>query len=156
VVGNVSERHNVVLKQRMWVGIVAICFLLPAAADAKQRTKEYQATSISVLENSGTMRYHEDYLITKFTGVIGTIGIPQTIVLVDIIKGKDRTLVVNHIFVTQCLAILKYAGRVLCAQGQIKCLVVERSEDIPSDRDIHRLWITVEHCRPLNVLSGGG
>ena len=135
---------------------IAACFLLlaPAPATAQQKTREYKANSIQVLKNSATMRYQKDYFVTKVMGVVGKEGIPQIISLGDVIAVKDRTLTVNHIFVTECFVMMEWGGEVLCEKGQVQCLVVERPEDVPSDRDTHRLWITVDHCRPLPEKTG--
>ena len=129
---------------------IAVAFLLMALApaNAQQKTREYMANSIEVLKNSATMRYHKDYLITETTGVVGKNGIPSMIKLGDVITVKDRTLNVNYIYVTECLVNMEWGGEVFCEKGQIRCLVVERPEDVPSDSGTHRLWITVDHCHP--------
>lgn len=116
--------------------------------NAQEKTREYRADSIEVLSNSGTMRYRSDYVVTQVTGVVGKAGIPDVIKQGDTITVQDRTLRASFIFVTECLVEMKWGGQVLCAKGQIQCLVVERLEDIPSDTNDYRLWITVDHCRP--------
>jgi hypothetical protein len=127
--------------------------LSPRLAHAQQKTGEYEVDSIQVLNNSAATRFRADYWITEVLGVVGGDGIPETIYLGDVITVEGRTLTVNYIFVTECLVELKWAAKVLCEKGQVQCLLVERLEDVPSDRGTHRLWITVDQCRPLAVLS---
>jgi len=124
----------------------AASFLLLPPTPANARGKlQSTGPSILVLKNSGTMRFQKDSLVTNVLGVVGEEGIPRRIGLGDIIKVEDWTF-------TKCLANLEWGGTVLCETGQVKCVVVERPEDVPSDRDTHRFWITVDHCRPLNRL----
>ena len=141
---------------RLFIALTAFFALTSfAGAHAQQKTKEYKAGSIQVLKNSATMRFHTDYWITQVLGVVGEEGIPNTIELGDVITVEDGTLIVKHIFVTECLVDLKWGGEVLCEKGQVQCLLVERIEDVPSDRGTHRLWITVGQCHPLAVLPDG-
>ena len=96
------------------------------------------------------MRYQKDYYVTAVSGVVGNEGIPEVILLGDVIQVKDRTLTVNHIFATKCLETLEWGGEILCAKGATQCLIVERPEDVPTDEERDRLWITVDECEPLN------
>jgi hypothetical protein len=140
--------------RRLFIAIAAYFLVFsPAPAHVQQKTREYKADSIQVIDNSATMRFHTDYWITEVLGAVGEDGIPKTIELGDVITVEDRMLIVNHIFVTECLVDLKWGGEVLCEKGQVQCLLVERLEDVPSDRDTHRLWITVDQCRQF--LSDG-
>lgn len=129
--------------------IVVLVFGCFATASAGENTREYRARAIKVLNNSATMRYQNDYFVTSTTGVVGNQGIPGIIRLGDNIEVGDQSISVKHIFVTQCLVQMEYAGEVFCERGQVSCVVVERLEDVPSDNERDRLWITVEHCKPI-------
>ena len=124
---------------------VPVLFLLvsPGPVDAQQKTKEYKADFVQVLRDSATMHFLADYWITEVLGVVGEEAIPETIKLGDAITIEDSILIVKHIFVTECLVDLKWDSEVLCEEGQVQCLLVERLEDVPSDKGTHRLWITV-------------
>jgi len=103
---------------RIFVAIAALLLLVSLTpAHAQQKTKEYRTDSIQVLKNSATMRFHADYWVTQVLGVVGDEGIPRTIELGDVITVEDRALIVNHIFVTECLVDLIWAGEVLCEKG---------------------------------------
>ncbi len=141
-------------KSFIMLAIVALLPIWPGTL-AGQKTREYKAQSVRVLQHSATMRYRDDYWVTTITGVAGKDGIPQRISVGDTIHVGDRALTANYIFVTECLVTLEWAGNVLCDQGQVQCLVVERLEDVASDSNPYRLWITVDRCRPIDALSDG-
>jgi hypothetical protein len=137
--------------------VVAVNGCAPPAVDreavgspaAQQKTREFNPQAIRVMNNSATMHYHKDYLVTIVSGVVGSEGIPQVIRVGDVIKVKDRSLKVNHIYATQCLERMEWSGQVLCEQGQVSCVAVERPEDRPSDEERDRLWIHVKYCHPI-------
>lgn len=129
--------------------IFAVIAIYPALVGAQEKTEQFNARTIKVLSTSATMRYHADYWVTVVSGVIGSEGIPETIRLGDKITVEDRTLTANYIFATRCLTRMEWAGEVLCEEGQISCVVVERPEDVPSEEERDRLWIHVKDCQPL-------
>jgi len=134
---------------RIIVLVAAVVLLAPNSAIAQSKTVEFQARAIEVLNDSAEMWYHADYWITTVMGNAGKQGIPKVIHLGDVVTVQDRTLVANHIFVTQCLERMERGGEVLCEKGQTYCTVVERPEDVPSDEERDRQWIYVKDCHPL-------
>ena len=121
----------------------------PAAdrSPAQKKTVEAEARMIRVLNNSATMRYQKDYLITVVSGSAGSEGIPKVISVGDAVKVGNRSLRVNHIYATQCLEKLEWAGELLCEEGQVNCVAVERAEDRPSGDERDRLWVYVKYCQ---------
>ena len=65
----------------------------------------------------------------------------------DAVKVGNRSLRVNHIYATQCLEKLEWAGELLCEEGQVNCVAVERAEDRPSGDERDRLWVYVKYCQ---------
>lgn len=115
-----------------------------------EKTREYKAASVRVLNRSATMHYQKGYMMTVVSGIVGSEGIPEVISLGDVIKVKGETLKVNHIFVTEYFVDMKWGKEVLARKGDIDCVIVEREEDVPSDdEDRDRLWIHVKQCKPV-------
>jgi hypothetical protein len=127
----------------------AIAVICAAPATAQDKVEEFQAKAIEVVNDSAAMLYHADYWITVASGTVGKAGIPQVIRLGDTISVEDRKLQVNHIFAKRCLVRMEWDGQVLCEEGQVSCVAVERPEDVPSDEERDRLWIYVKECKPL-------
>jgi hypothetical protein len=112
-------------------------------------TREYHAESIRVLRGSAKMRYSDVGFFGTKVGNVGSRGIPEVIHLGDIITVKDRTVEANIIEVTEHLRDMSYGGKLLAKKGDVTCLIVTRKEDFPRDDVRDRVWIQVEHCRPL-------
>ena len=132
--------------------VIMVMVLAGPIYAADDTVRYYKALSIKVKTNSATMRYHANYYVTMVSGVVGKEGIPKVISLGDKITVKDRSLTVNHIFVTEHLEDMKYAGEYLARKGQIKCVLVENERDLPHvDERVqrNRLWIHVKDCQPL-------
>ena len=110
------------MKEFSWIGaavlVVAVIGCAPPTVD-RERTREFKAQAVSVINNSATMHFHKRYLVTVVSGKIGSEGIPQVIRLGDVIRVKDRSLKVNHIYVTECLERMEWGGEILCEQGEI-------------------------------------
>jgi len=143
---SIMERKVHIL--RLAVPII-MASMSPLFAFAQGKTMEFQAQSIEVLNNSATMLYHADYWVTSVSGSVGKEGIPKIIRLGDVVVVKGSTLRVNHIFATKCLTKMRWKDEILCEEGQVHCVAVERPEDVPSYDDRDRLWIFVSECHPL-------
>ena len=129
--------------------IFVLLVTVPCVSQASEKVVNFEATSVRVVNESAIMRYHKDYFITVVSGSVGSEGIPEIISLGDLIRVKDRTIRVNHIYGTKCLQTLEWAGEVFCQKNNISCVIVERPEDRPSDEERDRLWIHVQNCEPL-------
>ena len=121
----------------------------PTQATAQGQTKEYTATSICILNNSGTMLYNKDYWVTFVSGVVGKEGIPTVINAGDPITVKNTTIRANRIRVTRYLKDMIWKGEVLTRKGQTTCVIAQTEKDLPGDEERNRVWIYVEECQPL-------
>jgi hypothetical protein len=128
--------------------MVAFCLIVLNAEEgnAQGKTQEYQASEIRIISSSARMFQVKNYLITSVMSELGGEGLPEVVRLGDRLTVNDRSLAVNHIKVTRCLERMEWEGQVLCERGGTRCLLVEREEDVPSDRGTHRLWVVVEKC----------
>jgi hypothetical protein len=100
---------------------------------------------------SATMYADRNYLVTSARGTVGSEGIPQVIKLGDKITVKDRSITVNHIFVTEIFEDMAWGGKTLGRRGDVHCLLVEKLEDNPSvdeNANRNRLWINITDCKP--------
>lgn len=137
------------------VGIVIVMVLLLTNrqrphSESDNRTQEYKAASIRVLNQSATMHQHKNYFITQTSGPVGTEGIPEVIKLGDTVTVKGKTILVRHIFVTEILADMKWGAEVLAKKGDVRCVIVESEENLPyGEEKRNRLWIYVEQCVPI-------
>jgi hypothetical protein len=114
------------------------------------RTHEYKASSIRVLNDSATMREHRNYVVTQTSGPVGKEGIPDEIKVGDAVTVKGRTILVRHIFVTEVREDMKWGGKFLAKKGDVTCVLVESEDNLPyGDAQRDRLWIHVEQCRPV-------
>ena len=119
-------------------------------ADADDRTREYKAAAVRVLNNSAMMYEHRNYFVTHTSGSVGKEGIPDQIKLGDSVTVKGKTIRVRHIFVTDILEDLKWGGKVLARKGDVRCMIVESEENLPyGDEKRNRRWIHVDNCEVL-------
>lgn len=116
-------------------------------AKTDNRTREYKAAAVRVLNNSAMMSEHRNYFVTHTSGSVGKEGIPDQIKLGDTVTVKGKAIRVRHIFVTDILEDMKWGGKVLARKGDTRCMIVESEENLPyGDEKRNRLWIHVEHC----------
>jgi hypothetical protein len=92
------------------------------------------------------MHETHNYLGTQVTGPVGEEGIPDQISIEDSITVKGRIIKVNLIRVTEYLAEIRWGNEVLARPGDVKRLVAESEQDIPSEEERSRKWIEVQHC----------
>lgn len=131
------------------VTIAAVLSFGVRPAVAQDDITEFMAQSIRVLGDSGMMHRQRDYWITSVTWQIGSKGIPETINIGDVIGVSDQKIRANYIYASRCNRRIERAGNLLCRDGQIRCMVVERPEDRPSDDVRNRLWVQVANCAPI-------
>lgn len=139
-------------------GVVAFVIFGGVATNgsAVEKTREYKAMVVRVKNSSAIMSQHKNYYMINTSGPVGREGIPEVITVGDKITVKGSSLVANHIFVTEVLEDLEWAGEVLALKGDIACTIVERLQDLPyvdegQERD--RLWIYVKECEPQEKIS---
>lgn len=146
-----------VIRRATKVGVAMFVILLVAiSGSAAEKTREYETSAVRVRNHSATMHAHKNYYVTLVSGPVGKEGIPEVIKLGDKITVKDRSLTVKHIFVTEILEDMKWAGKVLGRKGDVTCTIVERLQDLPhvdENQWRNRLWIHVTECEPLRVAA---
>lgn len=114
------------------------------------RTTEYKATAVRVVNRSAVMHEHRTGILAS-TGAVGQDGIPDVLKLGDVVTVKGRTVRIRHIFVTEIHEDLKWAGEVLARKGDVRCIAVESEDQVPhNEQKRDRLWIYVPECQPLS------
>lgn len=153
---NASTLHAMIRRAARTGVPVFVIFMAVTIGAAAEKTREYEATAVRVRNNSATMNAHKNYYVTIVSGPVGKEGIPEVINLGDKITVKDRSLTVKHIFVTEILEDMKWAGKSLGRKGDIQCTIVERLQDLPhvdENQWRDRLWIHVTECEPIRVAA---
>jgi hypothetical protein len=138
------------------VAVVLVVFLGYAATASQDRkpynkTREYKAASVRVLNRSAVMNQHKNYGITQTSGPVGRDGIHEVIRLGDVVTVKGQTVRIRHIFVTEIKEDMKWGGKVIAKKGDVRCVAVESEENLPTNegqRD--RLWVLVTECEPMS------
>jgi len=138
------------------LGVIALVAYLAYMSNQEtdresKKTREHKVSSIKVMNASATMYADRNYLVTSARGPVGSEGISQVIKLGDKITVKDRSITVNHIFVTEILEDMAWDGKTLGRRGDVHCLLVEKLEDNPSvdeNANRNRLWINITDCKP--------
>lgn len=147
------------------VAVVLVLLLFYAAnatrpsSAADERVREYKAGAVRVVNGSAMMRERRDYLVTEVSGPVGNEGLPDVLRLGDVVTVKGKALKVNHIFVSEYLAEMKWGKEVLAKAGDVKCIVVESEDSLPyrdEQARRNRLWITIEQCRPISTRADDG
>lgn len=153
---NASTLH-VMIRRAARTGIPVLVILMAVTiGTAAEKTQEYEAMAVRVRNNSATMYAHKNYYITLVFATVGKEGVPEVIKLGDKITVKDRSLTVKHIFVTEILEDMKWAGEILGRKGDIQCTIVERPQDLPhvdENQWRDRLWVHVKECEPIRVVA---
>lgn len=126
-----------------------LTFIVTSEGYAGQKSKEYSATQIQVLDNSATMHEHDNGFVFFTSGPVGSEGIPEVISQGDKIVVDGKAVVANIIMVTLILEDMSYAGKVFARKGDVTCVVASTPEDFPGDEERDRLWIHVTKCKPL-------
>ena len=138
------------------LGVIALMLYATRTDQVKRQegstTRKYQVASIRVMNGSATMYADKNYYVTFSRGPVGKEGIPELVKVGDKITVTDRSLTVNHIFVTEILEDMSYSGKVFARNGEVRCVLVERPEDKPGvdDNYRNRQWINITDCKPLS------
>lgn len=126
----------------------------PQHAEENGKTREHQAQSIRVKDQSAAMYQYKDHPLTPSYGPVGNEGIPESIQIGDVITVNGHTIRAQHIIVKEVLSDISYGGQVLGKAGDTECVITESPENLPSaDQSAARdsLWIVVEKCDPIAV-----
>lgn len=130
--------------------VVAALAVVSAPASAEEGdVSSYRAQAIRVIDDSATMYKHDEGILFSSTGPVGKQGIPGVIRQGDVVRVKNETIRANLIIVKVYHKDMKWQGEYLARKGDVKCMIVENEENIPSDSPRDKLWINVAQCAPI-------